>query len=159
LIEPHTSFETKLAMFGAAVVAQYAGETCVTQSRIIAALFRTVSVGEFFARAGIDAVRVLDVVEDPQTPSFEECERGAKRDLAEQGIEFASKEHQARIQLRPLDPVVRGVFDAVLERHGQLGVPPLNLLRDLIRSAPALAERLRLHGLDTESISAELEKL
>jgi hypothetical protein len=63
--------------------------------------FRTVSVGEFFSRARIDAARVFDIVEDPQMPSFDECEREVKRELAEQGIEFASMEHQARIQLGP----------------------------------------------------------
>ncbi len=158
MIEPHTSYETKLAMFGAAVVAQWADETYVTWNRIIAALLRTVSVGAFLSRARIDAARLLNAIEDPQAPSFEECERAVKRDLAEQSIEFASMEHQARIQLRPLDSVVREVFDAVLERHGQLGVPPLELLRDLLRSVPAFAERLRPHGLDAESITAELHK-
>lgn len=45
----------------------------------------------------------------------------------------------------------------MMERYGQVGVPPLELLLNLIRADPALAECLSPHGLTAESISAALE--
>lgn len=105
------SHETKLAMFWVALVAQCASETSLTGKRIVASLLRTGSVGEFCSRTQIDSARAFEAVEDRQTLSFEECVRRVRKDLTENGLEFASKEHQASVQLRPLEPGVREVFD------------------------------------------------
>lgn len=152
------SLETKLAMFWVALAAQCAGETHVTAKRIVAALLRTDSVRELCSRKQIDSARLFAAVEEPGTPSFEECQRRVRGDLAEKGLAFASKEHQASVQLRPLDPVAMGVVGAILERDGHLGASPLELLLDLIRADPGLAELLAPHGLDAESIRAALEE-
>lgn len=153
-----SSSETKMAMFWAAVAVQCAGETHVTQSRIVVSLLRTKALKELCQRLQIAPAGVIAAVEDPHALSFEECERRVRRDLAGNGHEFASKEHQASIQLRPLEPVVKGVFHAVLEQYGQIGASPVELLLDLIRADPALAERLAPHGLTAESISAAIEE-
>ena len=152
----NSSLETKRAMFWAALAAQCAGETQVTGSRIVAALFRADSVREFCSRAQIDSARVMDAVEDPQALSFAECERRVRSELAANGLELGSREHQETVQRRPLDPAVRGVFDRMIEQHGQIGVSPLELLLDLIRADAALAERLAPHGLSAEAIRAAI---
>ena len=149
-----SSLETKRAMFWAALAAQCAEETQVTESRIVAALLRADSIKEFCSRAQIDGERVMDAVEDPQALSFAECERRVRSELAANGLELGSREHQDTVQRRPLDPAVRGVFDRMIERHGQIGVSPLELLLDLIRADAALAERLAPHGLNAEAIRA-----
>lgn len=156
--ERPSSFETKLAMFWAAAAAQCAGETHLTRNRIVVSVLRTNAVMELCQRLHIAPADVIDAVEDPHALSFEECERRVRRDLAAYGHEFASKEHQASIQLRPLDPGVKEVFHTVMEQHGHLGVSPLELLLDLIRADPALAERLALHGLSADSISAAIRE-
>lgn len=152
--------ETKLAMFCAAVVADCADETYVTGRRLVASLVRTASVRAFCSRAEIDLAPVFAAVDDPEQLSFAECERRVWRDLSERGVEFASNEHAAGIQerKRPLEPTVRGVIDAVIDRYGQLGAPPLELLLDLIRLDPALVGCLSPHGLTAESIRAALEE-
>jgi len=66
------------------------------------------------------------------------------------------REYQARIEHRPVEPLVRSVLDKVIEQHGQIGISPLALLLDLMRADPALAERLAPHGLNAAAISAEL---
>jgi hypothetical protein len=131
-----SALESKWAMFRAALAAQSAGETHITAKRIVASLLRANMVREFCARAQIDSARVLDAV----------------------GDEFDSTEHQAPIEYRPVEPLVKGVLDKVIEQHGHIGVSPLELLLDLMRADPALAERLAPHGLNAAAISAELGK-
>lgn len=150
------SNETKRAMFWAALAAQHTGETHMTANRIAAALLRTDSIRELCARAQLDLGRLLDAVEDPQVLSFEECERLVWRELEEKGLEFASKEHQASVQRRPLQPEVLPVFSAILDRHGHMAASPLELLRDVLRADAALAARLAPHGLDAEAIDRAL---
>lgn len=150
--------ETQMAMFWAALAAQCAGESYVTGSRIVASLLRTRSVERFCARAQIDSARVRDAVDEPHTLSFDECERRVRTELAAQDLEFASREHQAGVRLRPLEPAVRDVFYALLDLHGRLGVPPLELLRDVLRADTALAQRLTPHGVTVDSIGTALEK-
>jgi hypothetical protein len=58
------------------------------------------------------------------------------------------------VALRSFEPAVKRVFDAILERHGQLAIPPRELLLDLLGAHPALAERLAHHGLTASTISA-----
>jgi hypothetical protein len=144
-------------MFWAALAAECSGETSMTANRIAASLLRTNTLRTFCSRAQIDDALLLSAIDDPQTSSFEECERRVMRKLAEDRIEFGSKEHQATVQRRPLEPVVRRVLDPIIERHGGIGVSPLVLLRDLIRAEPVLAERLAPHGLNLDAISAALE--
>jgi hypothetical protein len=152
------SHETKLAMFWVALATQCAGERSVTGKRIAASLLRTDSLRELCSRKQIDSARLFVAVEEPGTPSFEECQRRVRSDLAEKGLAFASKEHQATVQPRPLDPIALGVVGAILERDGHLGASPLELLLDLIRADAGLAELLAPHGLDAESIRAALEE-
>jgi hypothetical protein len=130
------SLETKWAMFRAAWAAQYAGEQTVTARRIAAALLSADSVREFCARARIDSALVLEVLGDP-------CDREAR-----------SRE-PGSIQERPLDPAVRLSFDPIIERHGHVGVPPLELLQHLIRSDRALAELVAPHGLTADVLAVE----
>jgi hypothetical protein len=106
-----SSLETKWAMFWAALAAQCAGETHMTANRIVAALLRANTIREFCSRAQIDSARVMNALEDPQRMTFEECERRVRSQLAVHGLELGSREHQATIQSRPLEPAVRGVFD------------------------------------------------
>ena len=130
------ALESKWAMFWAALAAQSAGEPQITAKRIVASLLRATTVQEFCSRAQIDSAGVLDAV----------------------GDKFDSTEYQARIEHRPVEPLVRGVLDKVIEQHGQIGVSPLALLLDLMRADPALAERLAPHGLNAAAIRAELGK-
>ena len=153
-----SSHETKVAMFWAALAAQYAGEPDMTANRIVASLLRTDSVRELCSRAQVDIARVSEVVESALTLSSEECERMVMRDLAEKGLELGSKEHQAGVQLRPLEPRMRGVLDEILARHGQLAIPPLELLLHVVRADAALAESMAPHGLDAETIRAAVEE-
>ena len=141
-------------MFRAALAAQCAGEPYMTANRIVASLLRTESVRELCSRAQIDIARVSEVVESSLTLSAEECERIVMKDLAEKGLEFASKEHQASVQLRPLEPHMREMVDDILERHGQLAIPPLELLLHVIRADPALADSIAPWGLTAEVIRA-----
>ena len=143
-------------MFWAALAAQDAGETYVTANRIVAALLRTPSVGELCARGQLDSARLYAVVDDPGIPSFEECEHRVMQDLADKGLELGSKEHQATVVRRHLEPAVKPVFDALLDRQEQFLVAPLQLLLELLRADPALAERLAPHGLTAATISAAL---
>ena len=148
-----SSHETKLAMFWAAVAAECAGEKYVTASRTVASLLRTNAVIELCSRAQIDSAHVRAAVDDPQCLSFEECERKVKRDLADKGLEFLSNEHRSAVELRRFEPAVERVFDAILERHGRLAIPPLELLGDVIGADPALAQRLAAHGLTARTIT------
>ena len=59
----------------------------------------------------------MSVMDDPQTLSFEECERRVMQDLADNGLELGSKAHQDTVVRRPLQPSVKPVFDALLESH------------------------------------------
>jgi len=152
-----TSLETKWAMFWAALVAQCANETFVTANRIVASLTRTDSVRAFLSRAQIDAARVLEAIEELHTLSFDECARRVECELASTGIELGSANHRARVQLRPIEPVARAVFDKVIEQHGHIGVSPLELLLDLLRADPVLASRLAPLGL-ADAIRTELEE-
>jgi hypothetical protein len=156
-VDWRSSHETKVAMFRAALAAQCAGEPYMTANRIVASLLRTDSVRDLCSRAQIDIARVSEVVESSLTLSSEECERIVMRDLAEKGLEFASKEHQASVQLRPLEPRMREMLDDILERHGQLAIPPLELLLLVIRADTALAESLAAHGLTAELIGTAIE--
>jgi hypothetical protein len=131
-----SAMESKWAMFRAALAAQSAGEAHVTARRMVASLLRANTVRELCSREQIDWERVLDAV----------------------GDEFDSMEYQAAVELRPVEPLVRGVLDNVIEQHGQIGVSPLELLLDLLCADPALAERLAPHGLTAAAISAELGK-
>lgn len=148
---PH---ETKLAMFWVAAVVHCAGETHVTANRIVASLLRTNALRDLCSRAGIDFAGLLRAVDELETPSFAECERRVWKDLADQGIPFLSKENEARIERRPLDPALKPVFDAVFERYNAMTISPAQLLLDMIRADPALAERLAAHGLTAGAISA-----
>lgn len=153
-----SSFETKLAMFWAVIAAQCAGETHVTTNRIVVSLLRTYASGELCRRLHIAPAAVIDAVENPHALSFEECERRVMSDLAARGLEFASKEHRASVPRWPLEPSVKGVFDAVIDQHGALSISPLELLRDVIHTDAALAQRLAIHGVTAESIDAALEE-
>lgn len=151
-----SSSETKLAMLWAAAAAHCAGETQLTGNRIVVSLLRTGAVRELCRRLQIAPAEVIEAVEDPRVLSFEECERRVRGELAGNGHEFASPEHRASVPLRPLDAGVKGVFGAVLERPGHLGVSPLELLLDLIRADPALAQILARQGLTAASIGAAI---
>lgn len=137
-------------MFWAALAAQCAGERTVTANRIVAALLRTPSV-----RALRDSADLFAAVDDPRTLSFAECELRVMQDLVDHSLELGSKEHQATVERRPLEPAVKPVFDALL-LEDQFLVSPLELLLALIRADPALAERLAPHGLTIDTISAAL---
>ncbi len=156
-IDSRSSHETKLAMFRAALAAQWAGEPLVTADRIVASLLRTSAISELCASARIDLARLLEAADDLRAVSFEECERGIRADLAATGVELLSKEHQAGVTLRPFEPAVKGVFDAILERHGQLAIPPRELLLDLLGAQPTLAERLASHGLTVSMLGAAVD--
>jgi hypothetical protein len=145
--------ETRRAMFWAALVAQCSGETHVTASRIAASLLRAGSVRELCERLHIALPGVLDAANDPATLPFEECVRRVEAGVAEQGRELGSKEHQASVQPRPLEPAIEGVFRGVVERHGALSEAPAAFLREILRVDPVLAERLAPHGLTVGAIT------
>lgn len=150
------SLESRRAFFRAALAAQCAGETHVMQRRVIAALLRTDSVRDFCARAQIDSARVMGAADGAGALPFHECERRVNEELAEQHIALGSSEHRAAVRLRPLDPRVRAVVDALIERDGCIDVSPLQLLLDLLRADPAIAAELALAGLRLEDLAAEL---
>ncbi|MFL6248491.1 MAG: hypothetical protein ACJ74H_20880 [Thermoanaerobaculia bacterium] len=106
------------------------------------------------ARAWLDSAPALAAADDPLAISFADCEQRVRRELAAQGTEFASKEHQASVQLRPLEPNVRKVFSALIERDGAILIPPLSLLLELLAADPALAKRLAPHGISVASLRA-----
>lgn len=147
-----SSHETKQAMFRVALAAQCAGETYMTANRIAVGLLRTDAFRELADRLQIAPADAISAIEDPNVLSFDECERRVQQDLAERGFDFASKEHQASVQRRPLDPAVKPVFDAILEEHGHLAVPPLELLRRIVNMDPELAARLAEQGLPAEAL-------
>ncbi len=132
-------------MFWAACVAQCAEEPYVSGNRIVSAMLRTPSASALCSRLQIE-------VADPDTPSFDECERRVMQDLASRGVELGSKEHQAMVVRRPLEPAVKLVFDKLLDR--QFLVSPLELLLALIEGVPAVAERLARHGLTAHEIQS-----
>jgi hypothetical protein len=132
--------EFRRAMFWAACVAQCAEEPFVSGNRIVSALLRAPSVRS----------RLQDEIADPDTPSFEECERRVLQDLAARGVELGSKEHQALVARRPLEPAVKTVFDTLLDQ--QFLVTPHEVLLALIEGVPAVAERLARGGLTAEKI-------
>jgi hypothetical protein len=143
-------------MFWAALAAQYAGETHVRAHRVVAALIRTPAVRSLCLRAQLDPDRVRDAADDPHTLSFAECESRIEKDLAERGVTFLSKEHQAELQLRPLDPAVNPVFDREFARQGRLVISPLSLLYEIVRSDVAIAARLASQGLTIERLEEEV---
>jgi hypothetical protein len=144
-------------MLWAAAAAQCAGETYLTGNRIVVSLLRTSAFRELCQRLDVAPADVIGAVEDPPVLSFDECERRVKGDLAVSGLEFASPEHRDSVHLRPLDRAVKGVFDAVLEQHGHLGISPLELLLDLIRADPALEQSLAHQGLTVALMGAAIE--
>jgi hypothetical protein len=99
---------------------------------------------------------VLVAADDPHAISFDECEQRVRQELAAKGTEFAGKEHQAAVQLRPLEPSLQKLFSALIERDGAIVVPPLALLLEILSADPALAMRLAPHGISVESIRAAL---
>ena len=143
--------QTKKAMFWCALVAQCADEPTVTANRIAASLLRTTLVEEFCADAQLDITHLRDAVEDPAKP-FDECQQKIRSELAAKRIAFASNEHQASVQPRPLDPRVKPVFDGILERYDRLAIPPLDLLNELIRADAELARRLASHGWNQPNV-------
>ena len=147
-----SSNETKRAMFWVALAAQCAGEAHVTANRIAVGLLRTDAFRKLAERLRIVPADVIVAIEDPHVLSFEECERRVMQDLAAKGLEFASKEHQATVQRRPLEPPVKPVFDEILEEYGHLGVPPMELLRRVVSVEPVLAARLAEQGVTAEAL-------
>jgi hypothetical protein len=136
--------QTRRAMYRAALAAQIAGEPYVNGDRIAAALLRTDGLREFCLRAAVNAARVLEMIGDAPSPSFEDCEQRAKNGPA--------------LQFRPLEPLLKPVFDAVLERESQLAISPLALLLEILRVHPSLATRLAPHGLTPEAILTDMDK-
>lgn len=150
----HPVLQTRQALFWTIVVVQCAGETHVTASRIAAALLRTGSLLDVLGRLRLEPADVFAAAEGSGTP-YEDCVRKVMSDLEEQGLAFASAEHQATVERRPLEqPAVKAVFDAILEQHGAVTISPPALLMDLLRADAALAERLASRGLTTEAIRA-----
>lgn len=139
-----SSLETRRAMYRAALAAQIAGESYVSGDRIIGSLLRTDGVREFCLRAAVDSARVLEAIGDAQSPSFEECEQRAKSGPA--------------LQLLPLDPFLKPVFDAVLHREGQFAISPLALLLEILRVHAALATRLAPYGLTAEIVGTDISR-
>jgi hypothetical protein len=133
-------------MFRAALAAQTAGEPYVSAHRVAGSLLRTEAVHAFCSRARIDSALVLEAADEAQSLSFEECER-----------RFA-KEQQPDLQLRPLDPILKPVFDTVMERHGHLAISPLALLLEVVRAHPTLAARLAPLGLTQDALTADVGK-
>jgi len=131
-------------MFWAACVAQCAEEPYVSANRVVSSMLRAPSVRALCSRLQIE-------VADPDTPSFDECERRVMQDLADKGLELGSKEHQATVVRRPLEPPVKLVFNQLLDR--QFLVSPLETLLALMEGIPAVAERLAAHGLTAETIA------
>ena len=132
---------------------QCAGETRITARRIAVSLLRTSSLIELLGRLQLELSDVLAAVEDAGTPSYDDCVRRVMSELDERGLEFASAEHQATVERRPLEqPAVKAVFDAILERHGAITVSPVDLLMDLLRADATLAGRLASCGLTIEAI-------
>jgi len=153
----HPVLETRQALFWTALVVQCAGETHVTASRIAASLLRTSSLIELVEHLRLEPSDVLAAVESAGTPSHEDCVRRVMSDLAGKGLEFASAEHQATVERRPLgQPAVRKVFDAILARHGAITVSPQELFLDLLRTDAALAGRLASRGLTVDAIRAAI---
>lgn len=140
--------ETLQAMFSAAVVAQCAGESVVSTSRLAASLLRTGSVQQFCVQTNLPLERIALAADDPRSPSYDDCLVQAKKRLDDTGIEFGSDAHRTSLMLRPLAPAIQRVLDPLVERHGRIAVSPLQLLRDLIASDPELADRLRPFRLD-----------
>jgi hypothetical protein len=151
-----SSNETKWAMFWAALAAQCAGETSVTANRIAVALLRTDSFHRLAERLQLVPADVIAAIEDPRVPSFEECERRVRQELAGKGMELASKEHQATVELRPLEPPMKDVIGAILEEHGHLGVAPMELLRRVVKAEPVIAARLAEQGVTAEAMEEAL---
>jgi hypothetical protein len=148
--------ETRRAMFWAALVADCAGEPLTRATRVAAALIRAPSVAEFCSRAGIALTPIKAALEDPETVTFNECQRIVMTKLEEAGVELASKEHLAMMQsrLRPLEPLVREVLDPMVAEQGHLALSPLQFLLELMRADSALAERLAPHGMSVEALTA-----
>ena len=139
-------------MFWVALAAQYAEETHVTANRIAVGLLRTDAFRKLAERLQIVPADVIAAIEDPHVLPFEECERRVTQDLAGKGMELASKEHQATVQRRPLEPAVEPVIGEILEEYGHLGVPPMELLRRVVLVDPALAGRLAEQGVTVEAL-------
>jgi hypothetical protein len=130
-------------MYRAALAAQNAGEAHVSGDRLVGALLRTDSIQEFCSRATVSATGVLESLGDAPSPSFEECAERAKSGPA--------------LELRPLDPLLKPVFDDVLQRESQLAISPLALLLRILRVDSSLASRLAPYGLTAEAILKDLD--
>lgn len=149
--------QTKRAMFMAAVAAEAADERYVSTHRIVASLLRTDAFREFCSRHEIDSAPLMAAADETQSLSFEICEGMAKKSLAERNVEFLSEQHQAALQLRPIDPTLGAVIGDVIARRGALAISPLALLLEVIRRHPALEARLASHGLTVHAIRADIE--
>lgn len=151
------SSQTRQALLWAALVADCAGETFMTTSRIAASLLRTPSARVFLERAQLDPVRLLAAVDDPRFPSFDECADRVSAELEASGIRLGSPEHLRNVRHRPLDRPALGVLGSMIETDGHVSGAPLRLLARLIHSENALAERLAKAGLTADRISADLD--
>ena len=138
------STETKRALLRAALNAQAAGEEEIGASRIAAALLRTMSSADFCERMQIDSTRVCAAADDPDAPSFDECDRAVRDKSLED------------LRLRPFAATVASVVDRVVGRHGHVAVPPLQLLYEIVRANLDVASRLSAEGLTAEVITADL---
>ncbi|MDQ3282612.1 MAG: hypothetical protein M3Q69_14520 [Acidobacteriota bacterium] len=140
------SSQTKRALLRAALVAQTAGEDVIRAHRVAAALLRTASCVEFCARAQIDCAAACRRADDPGAAPFDTVDRALEREAVES------------LRMRPFEPRLKDVFDGVLEGHGEIAVPPLQLLSQILRGDSELAARLSEYGVTAEAISVELRK-
>lgn len=116
------SSETRQALFWALLVAHCAGETTVTRNRIVSALLRAPSIAESHIAH-----------EAPQTPSFDDCVRRIREELARSGYELGSREHLASVRPLPIEENVQSLLRAVAQNGGEGEVTPLELLSELSR--------------------------
>jgi uncharacterized heparinase superfamily protein len=147
--------ETYLATFWAGAVAGVAGEPETATRRVVAALLRTPSVVKFCAHAGLNHAELLESVEDPQAMRFEACQRNFEQEFERKGIAVPSNECLAVHKPPPADAVMRQIMTRIIEQHGHVGIPPLELLLDILRADRSLADRLAAHGLDESAISTK----
>lgn len=145
-------------MFCAAMVAERANEGDVTAARILAALIRTESMRSFCAANQVAFDELREVLDESSTAPFDECAAAATRALAEAGVEFFSKEHRERVELRPLEPSARRVVDRVIERHGAIAISPLALSYELLEGEPALAVLLSPFDLRARMLASLREE-
>lgn len=149
--------ETKIAMFRAAVAADFAGETYMSPSRVAAALIRTNAVEVFCGYERIGTPALINAADEPGEQPLADCERAAKLALAAQGTTFGSPEHRRGIRPRPMAESLRREFDALLHCRRRAPVGPVELLSAVLRADAALARRLASAGLTAAAIEARVE--